>query len=126
MPKYTFASGFPDKKEKIIVKCIKDTIGCNIGDVYEEFTSWYISSSRQWFNYDWKNWTEYFQEVKEEEVNKPRWKVGDYVVTKNEFLIQYIKISRIKYDEPIFVYEWEFTEGELRDPKQEELKIYFR
>lgn len=69
----------------------------------------------------------FIEEVKE--IQKPRWKVGDYAVCKYETLweIDYIKIYKVnKSDKDSFYYNDEYKETCLRDPTPEELSTYFR
>lgn len=68
----------------------------------------------------------YLEKVKEEEINKPRWKVGDYVVySYKKYPPSYIKIHTIVNTEGWWCYN-DIGGDDLRDPTQEELKTYFR
>jgi len=62
----------------------------------------------------------FVQEVKE--TTKPRWKVGDYVVTR---VNEYIKISKVRLYNNEYFYD-DCSEAAFRDPTPEELKVYFR
>ncbi len=67
----------------------------------------------------------FIEEVKE--TPKPRWKVGDYVVSDYWDDKKYLKISEISTDKNLIInYNRYFVEYILRDPTPEELSIYFR
>jgi hypothetical protein len=61
-------------------------------------------------------------------VNKPIFKVGEYVVyesTETVWLIKYIKLTTITKKWKVFLYNWSHGSN-LRTPTEEELNIYFK
>ena len=110
------------------VKCIKDTIGYKSWKIYEavqgKLLFWDDLVDRYWEKYP-----DYFQEVKEEKINKPRWKVGSPVVliwewNNNEFTNIESIIDCSPHLYVISNHNWSIEN--LRDPTPEELKTYFR
>lgn len=106
------------------VKCIKDTIGFKKGEIYE--TVWNFIKSDVDNHVFWSKFPEYFQEKPSQAL--PRWKVGDYVVTQSyDSPPDYIKIYSVWLD--MEWKKWYYNDiwwDDLRDPTDEELKIYFR
>lgn len=108
-------------------KCIKETEWFKVWAVYEENEEWFIESDGCY----WKNnFRKYFQEVQEEPVKKPKWKVGDKVVLDIENVItRYWLIQAVVWNENNRYYKtfwdenWEWDR--LRCPTPEELSLYF-
>lgn len=69
----------------------------------------------------------FIEEVKETpKQKKPKWKIGERVVFDcNSGEKKYIKLFEIQTGKTYF-YNKYYTESELRDPTEEELKLYFR
>ena len=111
------------------VKCIKDTIGFKKGDTYFSYIhdGNHIIWDVGFYFVEFKKFPEYFQEVKEEEIIRPNYKVGDYCVYEKNFDKKYIKINKIEFNANWdYLYNWAYTYTFLREPTKQELKLYFR
>ena len=91
-----------------------------LGTTFYFTDKWFTLSS--WFQVKMEELIEqgFVEEVVE--IPKPRWKVGDYVVSRHWV---YIKIDSI-FGKLNPVYNWTYIQNELRDPTSEELSTYFR
>jgi len=95
----------------------------------------WIRASNPIYHIYYINWAEYItwrDDVVEimEEIKKPKFKIGDYVVKEAPIWNFYKKIHKIKVVDWVFFYNPEWclydSENSLRKPTQEELDIYFR
>ena len=110
------------------VKCIKDTIGFKEWDVWEAEWDYLVKGYKRSYT-DWSLYPEYFQEVVEEEVKKPRWKVGDKVVVPLNYRWEvnvYTNIHCIGISKKDWSFEYNnLPEEDFRSPTPEELELYF-
>lgn len=118
------------------VLCIKDTIGFQEWLTYDIYVTqealrdpiYWIESDMKKRITDYKDYPEYFQEVKDEPVNE--WKVWDMVVADGRVCAIITAIVRHISE------EWdtlryctgydEYKTEELREPTVKELNIYFK
>lgn len=68
---------------------------------------------------------QWFEKIEEYKIS-PKYKVWDYVVYEEDGVVTYIKICELEYLDNEYIYNWIFTEEDLRDPTEEELKLYYR
>lgn len=102
------------------VLCIKDTIGFKKGKEYiTSGTNDSLIKSDFWFYSLWKEYTEYFQEVVEEEVRKPKFKIWDKVVMDNYYII----VTEIENGKD-YLYNW-WSEKSIRLATPEEIELYY-
>lgn len=108
------------------VKCIKDTIHFKKWEIFNTETEWICSNDWTMYSHKWQEFPDYFQEVKEEEENLPKWKVGQYIIRHyNNWEIE----ARILRDLCFVWGRWEYNwmpEAYYRDPTPEELSLYFK